>query len=66
MPRNRDKQHHDDWGNCDDCKRRLPARLLDAVLLSEDESEASTEAYCERCWPRHKKIAHDEWRPICV
>ncbi len=49
---------------CDGCKRTFPARLLDAVLLDEDGNEASAEAYCERCFPRFKRVAGDTWKPL--
>jgi hypothetical protein len=50
--------------SCDDCGKVTEARLLDAVLLKDDESEASSQAYCKDCWPKHKRVAHDEWRPM--
>lgn len=55
---------NEDYSNCDGCKQRFPARLLDAVLLDQEGNEASAEAYCKTCFPKFKRFACDEWRPL--
>jgi hypothetical protein len=47
---------------CSDCGRVMSANLLDAVLLDPDGNDASAEAYCRQCWPRHRVVDGDRWR----
>lgn len=48
---------------CDDCGRLYDIGLLDAVLLDVDGNDASEKIYCKQCWPKHKIVADDMWRP---
>jgi hypothetical protein len=54
----------EDQSECDGCRRLMPARLLDAVLLDEDGNDASSEAYCEACWPKYQRVQMDIWDPL--
>lgn len=52
-----------EFSRCDGCGERHPSGRLDAVLLDEEGSAASDEAYCRRCFPSFAKVAGDRWRP---